>query len=411
MSIQCYSRVAGFLLVLACGSVRAQMPFEVVVYDTNFDGLTIGTTANPSLLGHDQWFADLAVPPGYGEIQGTVAVAGLALHEFTGVQSPTGLQTVDRRPLVSPDLTLRPIIELRARFLCRTSDVTAINTYYASLGAHGGPHPGFEMLKFELLSGNGASKASGVDVVINRWDNAVCNGGPIALTVGQDLAWNAWHEIVVVADQSTGRYIGVTVDGAYQDLGANLLPLSFIGSCGQRGQRIDELVAQVVPTDWIDNSGSVPVLYETDDDVFWDDVSLRVRTAGQSNRPNASLLVNGLGYGPGPHGVMVPSGGQFVFACSGPPNGVILLLAGPIQPRSLFASLPCVGIVDVGSPPTFADVVVALILGLGPTGATTYALQVPATLPPSILFGMQGLVAPAPTCAGLLTTAFELRNG
>jgi hypothetical protein len=258
------ARIVWMCVVLAgATSVHGQ-----VVYRTDFDSLTPGLTqVAPGAPGHDGWYLALAAAPAYGEIQSTVANPGNALHEFTGIANVTGQQTIDMRLLTPPDLSTNPIIIFEADFLASTSDLQAINPYSASMEAKGGPHPGFYIIGFALAAGNGAAKQStGVSVAIGCF-NGVDNNVPIPLTVGQQLAWDTWHQIRIIGDQASEHYVSVTVDGQTQDISAYLMAKSDSGGgIWVRGQLIELMSAQIIPNDVLGD--------ETDDDVYWDNITL-----------------------------------------------------------------------------------------------------------------------------------------
>ena len=143
-----------------------------------------------------------------------------------------------------------------------------MNSYAGSLLVVGGPHPGYLILGFGLNSGNGAvKKEAGVSVSVTAF-NGVDNHFAIPLTVGQGLAWDEWHEVELVVHQGEDRYVSLRVDGAEQDLSGYQPPRSYYEGAWLRGQWIDAVHAEIVP---VDNFGA-----ETDDEVWWDDVSVTV---------------------------------------------------------------------------------------------------------------------------------------
>ncbi len=261
--------LAGLVLILVAAAVPASAG---MVYDTSFDGLLAGPTQPfPGDPGQDGWFRELADGDAYGEIQEAVAYAGRALHEFAPATNPEGAQTIDGRLVTPPDLGAEPFVTLSCRFLCRSSSLEAVNPYDARLEVTGGPHPGFLIVGFGLRAGNGEPKeATGVNLDLVRF-NGVDNNEPIPLEAGQHLAWDAWHSVTLAIDQSADTWLYVIVDGVRQDLTGHALPRSFDGEQWARGQLIERINAQIIPGPW-------PPEHVTDDDVFWDDLSLRTGT-------------------------------------------------------------------------------------------------------------------------------------
>ena len=259
---------SGLAIILTICLPALQTGAEIV-YETDFDDLSVGVTQPyPGDPGHDGWYAELAVGDAFGEVQNAVAEAGNALHEHADITSTSGTQTIDRLSLVPPDLQANPIITLSADFYCASSDLDITNPYSALLEVTGGPHPGFNMIGFALNGGNGSPKSlTGVNVGVSAFDGTN-NHFAIPLTVGQQLAWNTWHHVTLVADQSAGTWVSITVDDGTQELDAFLLPHSFDGESWVRGQLIEVLSAQVVPIDWPDE--------ESSDEVYWDNVCLTV---------------------------------------------------------------------------------------------------------------------------------------
>jgi len=244
-------------------------PSAVTVYSNNFDTMTLGATlAYPGAAGHGGWYQGSAPAPAYGEFQSTTAYAGKALREFIVAANTDASQTIDRRDLTAPNLATHPLITLSARFQAKSSDITALNEYNASLVAGGGPHPGYEIIAFGVYGGNGVAKQdSGANVGIAMF-NGSNNNELVPLTVGQGLGWNAWHQITLKANQRNDRWVSITVDGQTQVLTPYTLPRSEDGGVWQRGSLIEQLSALIVA---IDSFGD-----QTSDDIFWDTVSLTV---------------------------------------------------------------------------------------------------------------------------------------
>ncbi len=267
-------------LLLACALARADL-----VYGESFDALTPGVTqAFPGDAGQGGWFSALALSPAYGEIQGAVALSGLALHEFTSATNPPAVQTIDRRDFTAFDVSGSPLISLSFDFYAHSSNLAAVNIFSAVLEASGGPHPGFQIIGVGLGAGNGTPKSvTGLNVGLAAF-NGIDNNGPIALGVGQGLAFDAWHHLSVSLNQAQDRWISITVDGQTQDLSAYMPPRSFLdGGVSQRGQLIETLAASLIP----DDLGGV----RSDDDIYWDNVSLFAQSVPEP--ATAPLLLAG----------------------------------------------------------------------------------------------------------------------
>ena len=141
---------------------------------------------------------------------------------------------------------------------------------------------------------------------------------------------------------------------------------------------------------------------------------------GQANDPQARLEVNGLGAAmcPGPFQARIHAGGLLTLDWSGPPNAPLMLFYGPPAPQS--TPVGCVGLLDIGTPPAFSDLIVVLDgLYPAPPGNPFHlnasgSLQMSFSMPnfPAVSLGaIQGavVVAPQPApCSILLTAAFEL---
>lgn len=259
--------VQGSTLALSKASSNSA---RVLVYKSNFNALTPGLTQPfPGSLGQDGWFSELALPPAYGEIETEIAHGHLALHEFTSSTIQEPIQTIDKRLVNPPDLSRYPLITLQADFYAHTSDLSASNIYDAWIGARGGPHPGFEILGFSVISGNGTPKIMiGVNVGLVYY-NGVDNNQPIPLTVGQNLTWDSWHRVIVIADQAGDHYVSLQVDGKTEDLSTYLLPRSDVATgVWERGQLIEEISAVIVPNHLLGSA--------SDDDIYWDNLKIMV---------------------------------------------------------------------------------------------------------------------------------------
>ena len=266
-------------LSLAVGAVHADL-----VYQQNFNGLTAGHTQPvPGAPGQDGWYSALAAGSGFGEIQGGIANAGQALHEFTPISNPPGLQTIDRKDFAVVDIRGAPFVNLSFDFYAHSSDLGAVNNFLAAFEIRGGPSPGFQILGVDLRAGNGTAKRlTGLRVSLVAY-NGVDNNVPIPLTVGQALAFDTWHRASVSINQAQDRYIAVTVDGQTQDLSAFVPVRTFANGQSLRGQRIENLVASIIP----DKLGGT----QTNDDVYWDNVQLTALTVPEPS----SAAMFGLG--------------------------------------------------------------------------------------------------------------------
>jgi hypothetical protein len=255
-----------------------------IVYQTNFDSLTPGQTQPfPGAAGQDGWYSVLAVGDAFGEIQNSIANGGQALHEHTAATVPASLQTIDQRNLGPLSLSGIGVITLSADFYGHSSNLDTVNNFIASLGAGGGPHPGFDIISFGLGGGNGTPKSqTGLNVGLSHF-NGSTNNDPIPLTVGQDLSWDSWHSISISLDQSADTWLSITVDGQSQSLLGFAPARSFDGTNWLRGQLLERLSSAIIP----DDVGGD----RTDDDVYFDNIKL---TAQSVPEPNSVLLV-GLG--------------------------------------------------------------------------------------------------------------------
>jgi hypothetical protein len=137
---------------------------------------------------------------------------------------------------------------------------------------------------------------------------------------------------------------------------------------------------------------------------------------GQANSAGARLEVNGVGTGttPGPFPIQVMGGTNLTFSWSGPPNEPFTLAFGPLNTNNTFAG--CIGTVDIGTPPGFADVgffmsgVIypgSLVYVLSTAGTAQQTFTVPQASAGSFVT-VQGLVEqpPGAGCPFILTAAF-----
>jgi len=123
--------------------------------------------------------------------------------------------------------------------------------------------------------------------------------------------------------------------------------------------------------------------------------------SGNPNTLTARLEINGVATGStnGPFSSLIPAGGALNLDWSGPANQPVILLGGVLNPGA--AGAPCVGQLDLGTPPLFADVFLlfdgtsfpgSLIFNLDSGGNAHMGFNVPVAAPPGILISLQGLV-------------------
>jgi hypothetical protein len=251
------------------------------IYQSTFDGLSLGQTQPPpGAAGHDGWYEHHAPGSAFGEIQDNIANGGRALHEFAPGNNPPGAQTIDGRNLGAINISAATNIILSADFYAHTSDLSASNTYSGHLVVGGGPHPGFQIIYFGLSGGGSAAKSeTGVSLRLDYFHGS--GGDNLPLTVGQNLAWDTWHTVSLSLNHLADQYISLTVDGQTQDLSAYRPPRSLVDSTDwRRGQLMEYLHAIIIP---FPGAGAA-----TDDDVYWDNISLRMTLVPE---PSSILLV------------------------------------------------------------------------------------------------------------------------
>lgn len=256
--------------VVAVSQERASSSSKITVYKENFSSLSPGPTQPfPGATDQDGWFSQLARYPAYGEIGGEIALGAKGLHEFTSSSIDGPVQTIDKRLITPPDLSRYPRITLQVNFYARTSDLSAANTYFSEIIVGGGPHPGFEVLGFGITSGNGISKEiDGVNVGFASF-NGGDNNEPIFPTVARNLAWDTWHAVTLVVDQTKDRYVSLEVDGRSEDISTYALPRSNTApDVWERGQLMETIQALIIPS--ADFGGS------SDDDIYWDNFKITV---------------------------------------------------------------------------------------------------------------------------------------
>lgn len=132
--------------------------------------------------------------------------------------------------------------------------------------------------------------------------------------------------------------------------------------------------------------------------------------SGQPNSASARLEVNGIGTSmtSGPFVVSLPAASTLTLTWSGPANQPLILAAGPANPAGTV--VPCLGSVDIGTPPGFQDIAILFdgsVFTLGPGGTTSQSFVLPA-LPIGLITTIQGAVLQpaASPCSFVLTAAF-----
>ncbi len=236
------------------------------VYETDFDDLTLGQTENPPNPGHDGWYKERAEGDAFGEIQDFEAnpFPGQALRQFAPFSNGPGNQTIDRRA-IEPAVEIDDVITVSFDFFCNSSDYSAVNIYEAVFSVWDTTHPGYLIAKLKFEGGNGEPKAdTGVKLTLYAW-NGVDNNEYIPLSVGQGLAWDAWHHVELIIDYPNDQYVSVTVDDDTEDLFMYQPERSWPEF--QLGTYISRLEAQIIPWPWDDPDVS-------DDNVIWDNVSV-----------------------------------------------------------------------------------------------------------------------------------------
>ncbi|MBI2526665.1 MAG: hypothetical protein HYV93_11835 [Candidatus Rokubacteria bacterium] len=111
-----------------------------------------------------------------------------------------------------------------------------------------GAHPGFEILGFNLVGGNGVARIDTAVSVGLAAFNGINNNVPVPLIIGQGLDWDTWYSLTLVANQSADRYLSLTVNGFTEDISAFALPRSRLddGVTWERGALMEQVIAQVI---------------------------------------------------------------------------------------------------------------------------------------------------------------------
>lgn len=227
------------------------------LYSTTFDFLEVARTENPARALHDGWTRDNLAADDYGEIQNSISLGGNALHEFSAITTGDATQSGDfRRFPTAISTSGLGTLTLAASFFGASDDYSLVNPYAANLLVSGGPFPGFSIIDFGLHSGNGTPKSvAGLNVGLGRF-NGLNNNEPVALSVGQKLAWEQWHDLVLTVDLLNNEYLSLTVDGVTQNLTGIALPRSNTSMGWLRGQLIETLRAEVVASDFPRNESN-----------------------------------------------------------------------------------------------------------------------------------------------------------
>jgi hypothetical protein len=139
---------------------------------------------------------------------------------------------------------------------------------------------------------------------------------------------------------------------------------------------------------------------------------------GQPNSAAARLQINGAGAGvtPGPFAVSVAGGTNLTMSWNGPANMPFALVTGYLNANNF--NFGCVGVVDIGTPPFFADIDVffdgasypgSLFYVMSNSGAAVQVFSVPQTAQ-GLSIAVQGIVfQPSGSgCPVVLTAAFNV---
>ena len=230
-------------------TVSDRVPAEVV-YAGGFDDLSTGPTLpHPGDAGQGGWYQDEAHGESYGEILDAVGRPGQVLHERSAATCRSGVATIDARAVASPDMVARPYVSLTADFYCSTSEPSYFNKYTAEFGVAGPLGNDAPISGFGLTGGAFAPKSeTGVSLTLDSF-NGLDGNLAVPLTVGQGLAWASWHDITLVADQATGSWVSVTVDGQSQSLEGYPLPRVYSAGQWRRPETMEVLHASLTADD------------------------------------------------------------------------------------------------------------------------------------------------------------------
>jgi WD40 repeat protein len=94
--------------------------------------------------------------------------------------------------------------------------------------------------------------------------------------VGRQLAWESWHHVILVVDQAQDRYVSLTVNGRTEDLSSHPLPRSELDGVWQRGQLMEEILANIAPNRSFGDA--------SEDDIFWDNLRISVQMSPPDSR-------------------------------------------------------------------------------------------------------------------------------
>lgn len=259
------------LLILFPAQLGAQ-----VIYETDFDDLTLGVTENPANSGQDGWTSIFHPGASFGEIQDQVSNGGRAIRQFTDITNTNAQQSIDNRSFSSVNTASISEILFDIDFHASSSDISTRNSYGAQATIDGDG----QVFGFSVDSGNGQVRSDvGVSVGLSTF-NGIDNNFRIGLSVGQNLAWDQWHELELRADLITDEWISITVNGQTQSLAGIDLPRNFPGGIPATASFLDRVTLQVVNSE---NFGE-----ETSDSIFFDNLSLQVTAVPE---PNASLYL------------------------------------------------------------------------------------------------------------------------
>lgn len=267
--------LAGLLALCVCSS---SLQAQELVYATDFDSLSLGTTENPPAAGQDGWTAIFHPGNSFGEIQNAVANGGNAIHQFTDITNTNAQQSIDSRFFNAVDVSTVTGVVFDIDFNAQSSDLTTRNSYATRAGIFGDG----QLFSFSVGSGNGAVRQDvGVSVGLSTF-NGTDNNIPLALSVGQNLEWEEWHSVELRADLQALEWISLTVNGTTQSLAGIDLPRNFNAGGPFTPSLFDEISLQVVN---IENFGD-----ETSDSIFFDNLSLTVTSVPEPNSLAVILL-------------------------------------------------------------------------------------------------------------------------
>ncbi len=133
---------------------------------------------------------------------------------------------------------------------------------------------------------------------------------------------------------------------------------------------------------------------------------------GQANSANAGLLINGTGHGMHAYSRSLSLGQPLEFGFQGPPGAGYVLFSAPLDLGNTL--IPCLGSLDIGTPPGHQDLVVVMnglqspLFGIPPSGVATWSTIWPFAYPQTIHFQALILASPCSGSPGSLTAAVSL---